>query len=62
MLVVSRALSFGVSFVKTIIERSFVPEVSFEKFSTVARKERPLNNEVFEVVVHFLSALKCYSL
>ena len=54
MLVASSALSFGVSFVKIIIERSFVPDVPFEKFSPVARKERPLKNEVFEVVVDFL--------
>ena len=39
MLVASSALSFVVSFVKIIIERSFVPQVPFEKFSTVGHGE-----------------------
>ena len=43
MLVASSALSFVVSFVKIIIERSLVPQVPFEKFSTVGRGERPEN-------------------
>ena len=53
MLVASSALSFMVSFVKIIIERSFVPQVPFEKFSTVGRGEHPVRNEVYEVVVRF---------
>ena len=53
LLVASSALSFMVSFVKIIIERSFVPQVPFEKFSTVGRGERPVRNEVYEVVVRF---------
>ena len=53
MLVASSALSFVVSLVKFIIERSFVPQVPFEKFSTVGRGERPVSNEVYQVVVHF---------
>ena len=43
MLVESSVLSFVVSFVKIIIERSFVPQVPFEKFSRVGRGERPEN-------------------
>ena len=50
-LVASSALSFVVSLVKIIIERSFVPQVPFEKFSTVGRGESPDRNEVYEVVV-----------
>ena len=53
MLGASSALSFVVSFVKITIERLFVPQVPFEKFSTVGRGERPLRNEVYEVVVRF---------
>ena len=53
MIVGNSALSFVVSFVKIIIERSFVPQVSFEKFSTVGRGERPVRNEGYEVVVRF---------
>ena len=53
MLVVSSALSFVVSLVKIIIERSFVPQVPFEKFSTVGRGERPVRNEVYAVVALF---------
>ena len=53
VLVASSALSFVVSLVKFIIERSFVPQVPFEKFSTVGRGERPVSNEVYQVVVHF---------
>ena len=53
LLIGSSALSFVVSFVKIIIERSFVPQASFEKFSTVGRGERPVRNEVYEVVVRF---------
>ena len=49
----SSALSFVVSLVKIIIERSFVPQVPFEKFSTVGRGERPVRNEVYEVLVRF---------
>ena len=56
-----------VSLVKIIIERSFVPQVPFEKFSTVGRGERPDRNEVYEVVVRFECAevlfalwLSCY--
>ena len=66
-LVASSALSFVVSLVKIIIERSFVPQVPFEKFSTVGRGERPDRNEVYEVVVRFECAevlfalwLSCY--
>ena len=62
MLVASSALSFVVSLVKIIIERSFVPQVPFEKFSTV-------RNEVYEVVVRFECAevlfalwLSCYEI
>ena len=50
----SSALSFVVSFVKIIIERSFLPQVPFEKFSTVGRGEHPVRNEVYAVTVHFL--------
>ena len=53
VLVASSALSLEVSFVKIIIERSFVPQVPFEKFSAVGRGERPVRNEVYEVVVRF---------
>ena len=42
-----------VSLVKIIIERSFIPQIPFEKFSTVGRGERPVRNEVYEVVVRF---------
>ena len=49
-----------VSLVKIIIERSFVPQVPFEKFSTVGRGERPVRNEVYKECA--LSALRCYSL
>ena len=51
MLVPSSALTFMVSLVKIIIERSFVPQVPFEKFSTLDRGERPVRNDVYEVVV-----------
>ena len=54
VLVGSSALSFGVSFVKIIIERSFLPQVPFEKFSTVDRGEHPVRNEVYAVAVRFL--------
>ena len=47
-----------VSLVKIIIERSFVPQVPFEKFSTVGRGERPDRNEVYEVVVRFECAIR----
>ena len=67
LLVGSSALSFVVSFVKIIIERSSVPQASFEKFFTVGRGERPVRNEVYEVVVRFYCAevlfalwLSCY--
>ena len=40
MLVASSALRCVVSWDKIIIERSFVPQVPFEKFSTVGRGER----------------------
>ena len=53
MLVASSALRFMVSFVKIIIERSFVLQVPFEKFSTVGRGECPVRNEVYEVEMHF---------
>ena len=53
LLVGSSTLSFVVSFVKIIVERSFVPQVYFEKFSTVGRSERLVRNEVYEVVVRF---------
>ena len=55
-LTASSALGFVVSLVKIIIERSFVPQVPFEKFSTVTRGERPDRNEVYEVVVRFKCA------
>ena len=45
VLVASSALSCVVSLVKIIIERSFVPQVPFEKFSTVGRGERPDRDE-----------------
>ena len=58
-----------VSLVKIIIEQSFVPQVPFEKFSTVGRGERPDRNEVYEVVVRFECAevlfalwLSCYEI
>ena len=41
VLVASSALIFVVSFVKIIIERSFVPQVPFEESSTLGRGERP---------------------
>jgi len=47
----SSALSFVLSFVKITIERLFVPQVPFEKFSTVGRGERPVRNEVYEVLL-----------
>ena len=53
LLVGSSALSFVVSFVKIVVERSFVPQVSFEKFSTVGRREHPVRNEVYEVLGRF---------
>ena len=53
MLVASSAVSFVVSLVKIIIERSFVPQIPFKKFSTVGRGERPVRNEVYEVAVRF---------
>ena len=66
-LVASSALSFAVSLVKIIIERSFVPQVPFEKFSTVGRGERPVRNEVYKAVVRsecaevlFALWLSCY--
>ena len=42
VLVASSALSFVVSFVKILIERSFVPQVPFEKFCTVGCGKRPV--------------------
>ena len=58
-----------VSLVKIITERSFVPQVPFEKFSIVGRGKRPDRNEVYEVVVRFECAvvlfvlwLSCYEL
>ena len=67
MLVASSALSFVVSLVKMIIERSFVSQVPFEKFSTVGLGERPVRNEVYEAVMRFECAevlfalwLSCY--
>ena len=58
-----------VSLVKIIIERSFVPQVPFEKFSTVGRDESPDRNELYEVVVRFECAevlfalwLSCYEI
>lgn len=62
MLVASSALSCVVSLVKIIIERSFVPQVPFEKFSTVGRGERPDRNEVYEVVVRFECAEVLFAL
>ena len=53
MLVASSALIFVVSFVKIIIERSLVPQVPFEKFSTVGRGEGTVRNEVYDIVVRF---------
>ena len=53
MLVASSALSFVVSFVIIIIERSFVPQVPFEKFPTVGRGERTVRNKVYEIVRRF---------
>ena len=47
VLVASSALSFVVSLVEIIIERSFVPQVPFERFSTVCRGERPVTHEVY---------------
>ena len=58
MLVASSALSFVVSLVKIIIERSFVRQVPFEKLSTVGRGERPDKNELYCALI----ALRCYSL
>ena len=67
MLVASSALSFVVSLVKIIIERLLVPQVPFEKFSTVGRGESPVRNEVYEAVLRFECAevlfalwLSCY--
>ena len=51
-----------VSLVKIIIERSFVPQVPFEKFSTVGRGERHDRNEVYEVVVRFECAEVLFAL
>ena len=52
--------------VKNIIERSLVPQVPSEKFSTVGRGDR---NEVYEAVVRFECAevpfalwLSCYEI
>ena len=49
--------------------RSFVPQVPFEKFSTVSHGERRDRNEVYEVVVRFECAevlftlwLSCYEI
>ena len=53
MLVASSALSLMVSFVKIIIEHSFVPQAPFEKFSTVGRGDCLVRNEVYEDVVRF---------
>ena len=53
MLVASSAVSFVVSLVKIVIERSFFLQIPFEKFSTVGRGKRPVRNEVYEVVVRF---------
>ena len=53
VLVASSALSFVVSFVKIIIEPSFLLQVPFEKFSTVVRGECPVRNEVYKVDVRF---------
>ena len=49
----SSALSFAVSFAKIIIERSFLPQVPFEKFSTVGLGEHPVRNEVYAIAVRF---------
>ena len=54
MLVASSELSFVVSFVKIIIERSFLLQEPFEKFSTVGRGEHPVRNEVYAVAMRFL--------
>ena len=62
MLVASSALSFVVSLVKIIIERSFVPQIPFEKFSTVGRGERPVRNEVYKAVVRFECAEVLFAL
>ena len=62
VLVASSAVSFVVSLVKLIIERSFVPKIPFEKFSTVGRGERPVRNEVYEVVVRFKYAEVLFAL
>ena len=69
VLVASGAPRFVVSLVKIIIERSLVPQIPFEKFSTVGRGERPVRNEVYEVVVRFECVevlfalwLSCYEL
>ena len=53
--VASSALSFMVSFVKIMIEPSFVSQVPFaiEKFPTIGGGERPVRNEVYEVVMRF---------
>ena len=62
-------LALWFSWVKIIIERLFVPQVPFEKFSAVSRDERPDRNEVYEVVVRFECAkvlfalwLSCYEI
>ena len=62
MLVASSALRFVVSLVKIIIERSFVPRIPFEKFSTVGRGERPVRNEVYKAVVRFECAEVIFAL
>ena len=54
MLVASSALSFVVSLAKIIMERSFVPQGPFEKFSRVGRGERPVRNEVYEAIMRLL--------
>ena len=58
MLVASSALSFVVSFVKIIIQRSFLPQVPFEKFSTLLRGEHPVRNEVYAVAVRWIILVK----
>ena len=53
MLVASSELSFLVSFFKIIIERSFLPQEPFKKFSTGGRGEHPIRNEVYAVAMRF---------
>ena len=65
MLAASSALSFVVSFLKIIIGRSFLPQVPFEKFSTVGRGEHSVRNEVYTVAVRcrairFMALISCY--